>query len=456
MDFQRLFAPQSMAILGVSLGNDRHPANVVYNKNRLRYPIKVFPVNPKGGVLQRREIYKRVADIPEAVDLAVIAVRAAYAPAALEECIAAGVGAAVVISGGFAESGRRDLQDQMVAMAEAADLPLVGPNCMGLYAPGRFDTFFLPSERMVQPGQGNVALISQSGGILVDQMINFAGESVGLSLAFSIGNKAVINEVALLDHLSTHSQTEVIAFYVEGFEKDAGLEFVRSASRCPKPVIVFKSGKSPEGGRAVSSHTASLAGDYQIFSKVLSQYGVVEARTQFELVSFCGALSCYQTPIQGRVGIVTLSGGHGAVAVDLCRAHGLQVPALSDALQGQIRSGLSLSIQDIAALGNPVDLTGSVVDDDFVVATEILSRSEEIDCIILLVLPYAPGTTSDLGARLSRVYQREGTPLMAYVPHVEKYRMLIDGFELNRVPVSPAIEGAVLMAEALRRYGSRG
>ena len=456
MDFQRLFAPQSMAILGVSLGNDRHPANVVYNKNRLRYPIKVFPVNPKGGVLQRREIYKRVADIPEAVDLAVIAVRAAYAPAALEECIAAGVGAAVVISGGFAESGRKDLQDQMVAMAEAADLPLVGPNCMGLYAPGRFDTFFLPSERMVQPGQGNVALISQSGGILVDQMINFAGESVGLSLAFSIGNKAVINEVALLDHLSTHPQTEVIAFYVEGFEKDAGLEFVRSASRCPKPVIVFKSGKSPEGSRAVSSHTASLAGDYRIFSEVLSQYGIVEARTQFELVSFCGALSCYQTPIEGRVGIITLSGGHGAVAVDLCRAHGLQVPALSDALQGEIRSGLSLSIQDIAALGNPVDLTGSVVDDDFVAAAETLSRSPEIDCIILLVLPYAPGTTSDLGARLSRVYQREGTPLMAYVPHVEKYRMLIDGFELNRVPVSPAIEGAVLMAGALRRYGSRG
>ncbi len=258
--------------------------------------------------------------------------------------------------------------------------------------------------------------------------------------------------LALLEHLAEHSQTEVIAFYVEGFDQNGGLEFVRSASRCPKPVIVFKSGRSPEGSRAVSSHTASLAGDYQIFSKVLSQYGIVEARTQFELVSFCGSLSRYQTPIEGRVGIITLSGGHGAVAVDLCRAHGLRVPPLSKGLQTEIRKALSPSIQDIASLGNPVDLTGSVVDDDFVVAAETLSRSPEIDCIILLVLPYAPGTTSDLGARLSRVYQREGTPLMAYVPHVEKYRMLIDGFELNRVPVSPAIEGAVMMAEALRRY----
>ena len=91
------------------------------------------------------------------------------------------------------------------------------------------------------------------------------------------------------------------------------------------------------------------------------------------------------------------------------------------------------------------------MDDDFVVAAECLSKTDEIDCILLLVLPYSPGTTSDLGARLSRIYLRERKPLVAYVPHVEKYRMLIEGFELNRIPVSPAIEGAVLMADALRR-----
>ncbi|MDZ7697946.1 MAG: CoA-binding protein [Deltaproteobacteria bacterium] len=452
MNFQKLFSPRSMAILGVSRGNDRHPANVIYNKNRLRYPIKVFPVNPKGGVLQRREIYSRLTDIPEPIDLAVIAVRAELTPSALEACIASEVGACVVISGGFAETGRKDLQDRIAAMAREVDLPLIGPNCLGIYAPGHFDTFFLPTERMVQPEEGNVALVSQSGGILVDQMINFAGEGVGLSLAFSIGNKAVINEVDLLAHLADHAQTEVIAFYVEGFDKNGGRAFVEAARACPKPVIVLKSGRSPEGSRAVSSHTASLAGDYEIFSQALSQYGIVEACTQFELVSFSESLACYKTPIKGRVGIITLSGGHGAMAVDLCKKHGLTVPSLSDDLQEEIRSGLTPSIQTIAALSNPVDLTGSVVDDDFVVAAEAMSRSPEIDCILLLILPYAPGTTSDLGARLSRIYHREGTPLVAYVPHVEKYRMLIDGFELNRVPVSPAIEGAVLMAEALRRY----
>jgi acetate---CoA ligase (ADP-forming) len=451
MDYQKLFEPRTMAVIGVSQSNDRHPANIVFNKNRLRYPVETFAVNPKGGSFHRREIFARISDIPEKIDLAVIAVRADLVPGVITECIEAGAGGAVVISGGFAESGRKDLQDRMAAIAREADFPFVGPNCLGIYSPDHVDTFFLPSERMVYPYAGNIALVSQSGGVLVDQMINLSDEGVGVSLAVSVGNKALINEVDLLGYLSADPKTEVIAFYLEGFDKDGGRDFVSAARQCGKPVIALKSGRSPEGMQAVSSHTASLAGDYEVFSEVLAQYGIVEARSQFELVSFCESLSCYRRSIEGKIGIITGSGGHGALAVDLCTFHGLSVPRISETVQAEIREGLSSGARPIAALGNPIDLTGSAVDDDFVAAAECLSRTDEIDCILLLVLPYSPGTTSDLGARLSRVYLREGKPLVAYVPNVEKYRMLIEGFELNRTPVSPAIEGAVLMAKALRR-----
>jgi len=451
MDFQKLFEPKTLAVVGVSLSNDRHPANVVFNKNRLRYPLAVYGVNPKGGQLHRSEIFSRVSDIPEKIDLAVIAVRADLVPEVLLECIESGAEGAVVISGGFAETGNKDLQDRMAAIAREADFPLVGPNCLGIYSPEYVDTFFLPSERMVYPAKGNIALVSQSGGVLVDQMINMADEGVGLSVAISVGNKALIKEVDLIGYLSAHPKTDVIAFYLEGFEKNGGRDFVLAARECGKPVIALKSGRTAEGGRAVSSHTASLAGDYKVFSEVLSQYGLVEATSQFELISFCEALSCYQKPIGDRIGIITGSGGHGALAVDVCASHGLSVPRISKALQEEIRAGLSRGVQPIAALGNPIDLTGSAVDDDFMAAATCLSQSDEIDCILTLVLPYSPGTTSDLGARLSRIYLREGKPMVAYVPHLEKYRMLIEGFELNRTPVSPAIEGAVLMAEALRR-----
>lgn len=209
--------------------------------------------------------------------------------------------------------------------------------------------------------------------------------------------------------------------------------------------------EEPGGKKAVSSHTASMAGDYETFSMVLSQYGVVEAKNEFEMVSFCESLSCYPHSIEGNIGIITGSGGHGALAVDVCSAHGLLVPEHSVKAQDDIRAGLSPSIQKIASVSNPVDLTGSAVDDDFVFAADFLCKYSEIDCAIILLLPYLPGISSDLGARLSNLYLQYRKPLIAYVPHVEKYRMLIEGFELNRVPVSHSIEGAVQMAEAMRR-----
>lgn len=455
MNLRALFEPKSLAVIGVSLVNDRHPANVIYHKNNLRYPVEVFAVNPRGGILQGERVFSQISEVPHGVDLAVIAVRAEYCADILDDCVSAGARGAAIISGGFAETGRKDLQDRLVTVASGADFPFVGPNCLGIHSPGHVDTFFLPSERMVRPDPGDVAIVSQSGGVLVDLMIKFAEEGIGLSLAASIGNKALIKEVDLLRYLADDPKTNVIAFYLEGFGENEGRGFVQAASKCPKPVVALKAGRSEGGSRAVASHTASLAGDYGIFSAILSQYGVVEAKNELELVSYCESLSCYRGSIEGRLGIVTGSGGHGALAVDVCSVRGLSVPTFSEQTQREIREKLSPSVQAIATLGNPIDLTGSAVDDDFVMTTRALTRRPEIDCILVLLLPYLPGITSDLGARLSNVYQQEGKPLIAYVPHVDKYRMLIEGFELNRLPVSPSIEGAVNMAVAMRRSGWR-
>jgi acetyltransferase len=282
-------------------------------------------------------------------------------------------------------------------------------------------------------------------------MVKFSEEGVGLSLGVSIGNKALIGELELLEYFARDPETGVIVFYVEGFGKNEGRAFVQAASRCAKPVIVLKSGKTPGGKRAVSSHTAAMAGDYEVFSSVLSQHGVVEARNEYELICFSEALSCCPRPIEGRIGIITSSGGHGALAVDACLSHGLTVPVLPEEDQAELRKRVSSRLQAIASFNNPVDLTGSALDDDFTAAARFLSKKEDVDCVLLLLLPYTPGITSDLGARLSQIYRQEGKPLIAYVPHVEKYRMFVEGFQLNEVPVAHSIDGVVLMAEAMRR-----
>jgi acetyltransferase len=450
-DFKRLFQPKTVAVIGVSLKRERHPANVIFNKINLRYPVDVFAVNPGGGDLFGQKVYAGIQDLPQPVDLAIIAVRAEYTLDTLKGCIDAGVGGATIISGGFAEVGRLDLQQQLADLARKHVFPFIGPNCLGIYIPGRIDTFFIPSERMVRPESGKVALVSQSGGVLVDQMTKFSEQRIGFSMGISIGNKALVRELDLLEYLAADPDTGVIAFYIEGFARSEGRDFVQAARQCSKPVIVLKSGKTSEGKRAVSSHTASMAGDYAIFSAALAQHGIVEAANEIELVSFCGALSCYREPIDGRVGIISGSGGHGALAVDICSRHGLTIPTINQQQQSGIRADLSTSVKPIASLSNPIDLTGSATDGDFLAVTEHLARSPELDCIVLLLLPYSPEITSDLGARLSRLCQRNNKPLIAYVPHVERYRMLIEGFKFNGVPVSPSIKGAVLMVKAIKR-----
>ncbi len=451
MNLTCLFRPSSMAVIGVSTSHDSHPANVIYNKNHLRYPVQTFAVNPKGGQLNREPLYRSVADIEIPVDLAVIAVRARFVPEVVSQCIDKGVKGAVIISGGFAESGGRDLQKQVTDMAAGADFPVMGPNCLGIYSPDAVDTFFLPGERIINPKKGNIGFVSQSGGVLVDQMVKFAGEGIGVSSAVSIGNKACLRETDMIDWFEQDLATRVIAFYIEGFDCREGRDFIKRAEACSKPVVVLKAGKTARGSAAASSHTASMAGDYRVFSQIMQQHCVAEADTEYELTSFCEALSCYPRGIFGNVGIVSVSGGHGVVAADACGHHGLDIPKIGASTAAAIRSRLSPEIREIAALDNPLDLTGSCVDADILTSVRHLSRDQNLDCILALLLPYSPGISADIGAKLSQVARNEGKPLIAYVPKEDKYKIITEGFALNKIPVASSVEGAVLMAKALKR-----
>ena len=451
MNLTPLFKPRTMAVCGVSLSNEAHPANVIYNKNNLRYPIATYALNPKGGTFQREPLYPNFSELPSRIDLAVIATRAEAVEAVLTDCLKNEVGGAVIVSAGFAEAGKHRLQERITRMALEASFPIIGPNCLGIHRPGQFDTLFLPSERLVRPDKGNLAFISQSGGVLVDQMLKFAGQGIGLSAGVSFGNKAVVREIDLLAYFDRDPSTRVMAFYIEGFAENEGRHFVQTARACSKPVVVMKSGKSPGGSKAASSHTASMAGDYRVFTEVMQQHSIAVAKDEHELGAFCESLSTFDTSIEGRIGIVTVSGGHGVVAVDTCTERGLQVPALSQGTREAILARLNPSIQEIASLENPVDLTGSSFDSDFVAVADILSRSPEVDAILILLLPYSPGISTDISAKLSHVHQREGKPMVAYLPKDEKYRIILEGFELYNIPVSPSIEGSVLMLEALRR-----
>ena len=455
LNLEKLFSPDTVAVFGVSTTNPFHPANVVFSKNLLRYEAKSYCINPNGGTLYGETIYRRIQDIPERVDLAVLAIRAEHVPGALRDCIETGVSGAVVISGGFSETGRTVLQDELIALSGEHEFPFIGPNCLGIFSPPQVDTFFLPHERLVEPEEGAVTLVSQSGGILVDLMIKLTQEGVGVSRAVSIGNKAVVDEVDLLRFFQRDPETRVIGLYVEGFKVGRGRAFVEAVGESDKPVVLLKSGKTPGGSRAVSSHTASLAGDYAVFHDVVAQSGAREARNETEFVSYCEALCCHASRTVEKICIITGSGGHGAIASDIAFDRGLSIAEVPEADQEALRRTLSPSVQPIASLSNPVDLTGSAGDDDFFAAVKFFLETDYVDCIVLLLLPYLPGISPDIGARLFLLSRQFRKPIVAYLPHVDKYRIFIEGLESNGVPVAHSVEGAVYMAEAMmpRRRG---
>lgn len=452
MDLKKLIEPESIAVIGVSFTNPFNPANIIYSKNHYHYKAKTYGVNPNGGLIYGQKIYKSITEIPGKIDMAVLAIKAELVPGALRECISKGVAGAIIISGGFAEAGRRDLQDEVIKISQAHKFPVIGPNCIGIYSPPHIDTSFSQSERLVYAKNGNVALISQSGGILLDLTIKLAQEGVGISRTISIGNKAVIDEVELLKYFKNDPLTKVIGMYMEGFTAGRGRRFIEEADKLNKPVVLFKSGKTPSGLKAVSSHTASIAGDYMVFSEVLKNSKAMEVATMDEFVSSCEVFSCYpKTATGNNVCIISVSGGHGAMAADNSYTAGLINVAIPPEDKEKLRSLLSKNIQAIASLENPLDLTGSTGDDDVFTTTKFFMEKDYIDCIVLLLLPYVPHLTSDIGARIAQLVMEYNKPIITYMPHVDKYGIFVEGFEANGIPVAQSVPDAMTMAKALSR-----
>ena len=231
MDLEKLFRPKSMAVVGISKKNPLSPGRIVLLKNEFEMDVDVYGIYPSGGEIEGIKLYERLDKLPIIPDLLVIAVGPDDTLEYIKECGDLGIPTSVIIGGGFAEIGGKGKkrQEQLEKIAFENDIAVLGPNCLGVYAPPIVDTIFLPTERITRPPKGSVALISQSGGVLVDQFfVKFNERNIGVSTAVSIGNRAVVDEVMLLEYFSQVDQeTSNIAFYLEGFKEGKAREFLQ-------------------------------------------------------------------------------------------------------------------------------------------------------------------------------------------------------------------------------------
>ena len=410
-DLTPIFRPKNMVVIGLSTKNSENPGNVIFVKNAREMKVKAFGVNPRADEIDRHKVYRSLSTLPEVPELAVIAVSAKNTLDVMKEIGQIGVKGAIVIGGGFAEIGEKgiQLQDQLVRIAEEYHVPFVGPNCIGVFSPPLIDTFFLPSERLIKPKSGNVAIVSQSGGVLVDQFfMNFSERNIGVSTAVSIGNKAMINEAQLMEYFENDPQTNVIAFYLEGFHPNDGRRFCEIARKSRKDVVVFSGGVTTAGKAAAGSHTGSLAADGAIMKGAFKQYSVINPPDEIFLKSTIKCYSSLANPyrrystmaIHGdRIAILSISGGHGVLCSDLLEKYNLSLAKLTEKQKEDIGFLLNPIAARIAGLNNPIDVTGSGTDEDLVNVLEYFLNADNVEMIIMLIVPQVPQISMSLGRK---------------------------------------------------------
>lgn len=441
MSLDFLFKPQSVILIGAAHTEIKLGGIVL--KNLLEFRGKVFPVNPKYDELMGLKAFHTVEEIPDFADLAIIMRPASEVPGILKE-LKGKVNGAIVVSSGFAEVGESELQSEVKRMGKEFGIRLLGPNCMGIFNPGRrFDTFFISHERMKRPRKGNVAILSQSGAIMASLFEAIKASHIGISKAAGYGNAVDIDESDLYEYLCRDKETDVVVSYIESLSD--GRKFIESSRKLTeeKSLIILKSGKGESGGAAAYSHTGRLAGRYEVFHSILKQFGIREAMDFDELIDATKALS-YQKPSKGhRILIVTNGGGSGVLAADECMRQGLDVARVS----GEKLNRLKGMFPDFYVLHNPLDLTAQVKDEDYLVVLSELK--DEYDGFIIIALPNIPGITERLAELMKGFKESAGKPVVAHIPTDGVSRRISAILEKARIPVYPSPERAVRGLKAL-------
>src|SRR6201995_125218 len=386
------FAPKSIALIGASRDKEKIPGRLLSMLRKNEYPGAIYPINPNYGDIDGLKCYKSIAEIGAPIDLAVIIIPARAVVGALEECAAAGVKNAVIISSGFAEEGgdSAGMQDQIVAIAKRTGMRISGPNAEGFMSEvQKVAATFSPTVD-VKPGhvplvatKKRIAVVAQSGGI--GFAIKHRAKALGVAISYCVtaGNACDPGAGEFLDYMVQDASTDVILLFIEGIrDVDKFLAAAKRAAEIGKPVIVTKVGRSGAGERAAASHTASMAGWSAAYDAVFAKYGFIVSNDLDEAVTIAAVLASNPLPRGDRVAVLTVSGGGGIWGADTVSMQGLQVPELSAGIQEQIKQWMP----SYGSAKNPVDVTAQGVRmGGLQKSIELFDKSDEVDATLVVL-----------------------------------------------------------------------
>jgi len=441
------FEPESVAVVGASRDPEKLGYSVLANLKEGGYSGRLYPVNPKADEILDLEAYPSVLDIPGAVDLAVIVIPYPFVPDVLEQCGQKEIPSVVVITAGFREAGREGLEREreLVETARKYDLRLIGPNCLGV-----IDTATPLNATFAagMPPSGPIAFMSQSGALGTAVLDMAMAGRIGFSKFASLGNKADVSEIDLLEAWGDDPDSRVILIYVEGLPD--GQKFIQMARQITrrKPVVAIKSGVTASGSRAVSSHTGSLAGSEAAYKAAFRQAGVIRATSMESLFDYARAFA-YQPLLGGdRIAIVTNAGGPGILATDALEHAGLDITRLSN----ETMEALAEYLPGAASVANPVDVLGDALADRYEHAIQLVLNDSKVDGLIVIVTPQAMTEIEKTAHAVGQRARNADKPVLACFMGEARIEAGVDVLWQYGVPNYPFPERAAAALAAMSQY----
>ena len=455
------FEPESVAVIGASRTPGKGGYNIIENLQRLGYPGRIYPVNPRARRILNLPVYASPGDTPETPELALIVLPPALVTEAVEACIGRGIKAVIIESAGFGEmdaSGAR-VEERLARLAGEAGIRIMGPNSVGTINPytsfdaslGRLNRTFLPRGEIKR---GTAGFIGQTG-LFTGVFLPVINDEIGISKIACLGNKCDVDESDMLEYFGADRETRVIAMYLESV-KD-GHRFLRLARRIirEKPIIVLKSAVTERGARVSATHTGSIAGEDRVYEAAFRQAGITRVGSFTQLWDVTKAFAKLPLPAGNRVGIINLAGSGCVAAVDACVRHGLTVAELSPATRAKIKA----VYPDWWRVRSPVDVWVAIEASGFAATYATVTRAvlEDggVDAVVVIMgaIDWLPG--QDITGLFDGL--REGfphKPVLAVSPlgDHQVYRRQRRGFQSRGIPSYQDDADAIAALAALWRY----
>ena len=447
MMLEGLFNPNAIAVIGASADPKKVGHAVLNNLLRFKFRGALYPVNPSRGEILGLKVYASVSDIGQSVDLAIIVIPAKFVPTSLRECAAAGIKSAIVISAGFKEAGAGGtlLEEELKQISQVQHIRILGPNCLGLINTANDMNATFAADMLPK---GTIGFFSQSGAMGIAIMDWAIGNDVGFSKFISLGNKADLSEIDLIEYFMNDPDTSLILGYIEDVVD--GKRFIEIAQKVTKvkPIILLKSGGTEAGARAASSHTGALAGSDVAFDAAFKQTGVIRAQGVQDLFDTALAFSEGKIPAGNSLLVITNAGGPGIIAADAAERLGIKLPHMTKAHIDAVVGKLPLN----ASVFNPIDVIGDATSERYAAVLEQAAKDPNVDGILVILTPQAMTDMEKTAAAVITTAKSTEKPVITSFMGAKRVRA---GINLLKAASIPNFSYPELAVKAFKRLADQ-